>query len=81
MCDPPHTHYILIFTHITGYAKTLRFNKHTGELTGFGYMPECFNTEEMFAKRVNCFVVSSPEARYNLHPQNIIVYVSFNYCV
>ena len=45
----------------TGYAKQLRFNKHTGILEGFAYSPEVFSAKQLFAKTVNCWMVSSPE--------------------
>ena len=45
----------------TGYKKTLKFNKHTGGLIGFGDHPESFSMHQMFSNKVNCFMVSSPQ--------------------
>ena len=50
----------------TGYAKTMHFNKHTGVLEGFSYDPESFSMHQMFATKVNCFMVSSPEQRIKI---------------
>ena len=50
----------------TGYAKTMKFNKHHGTLEGFVYDPETFNMHQMFAEKVNCFMVSSPESRIKI---------------
>ena len=50
----------------TGYAKTMNFNKHTGVLEGFSYDPESFSMHQMFANKVNCFMVSSPEQRIKI---------------
>ena len=50
----------------TGYAKNLKFNKHTGCLTGFGCSPESFSTECLFSNRVNCFMVSSPNQHIDI---------------
>ena len=45
----------------TGYAKNLFFNKDSGELEGFVCDPESFSMHHMFANKVNCFYISSPE--------------------
>ena len=45
----------------TGYQKSLHYNKINGELEGFVCDPESFSMHQMFANKVNCFYVSSPE--------------------
>ena len=50
----------------TGYSKTMSFNKVTGVLEGFSYDPESFSMHQMFANKVNCFMVSSPEQRIKI---------------
>ena len=50
----------------TGYNKTMKFNKHSGDLEGFSYDPESFSMHQMFASKVNCFLVSSPEFRIKI---------------
>ena len=50
----------------TGYSKAMSFNKHTGVLEGFSYDPESFSMHQMFANKVNCFMVSSPEQRIKI---------------
>ena len=50
----------------TGYQKTVQFNKESGELQGFVHDPESFSCHQMFANKVNCFLVSSPEFRIKI---------------
>ena len=50
----------------TGYNKTVQFDKTTGELQGFTYDPESFTCHQMYANKVNCFLVSSPERRIKI---------------
>ena len=45
----------------TGYSKLLSFDKHSGSLLGFGVSPESFSMVHIFANKVNCFVVRSPQ--------------------
>ena len=45
----------------TGYGKHLFYNRNSGELEGFVCDPESFSMHQMFANKVNCFFVSSPE--------------------
>ena len=45
----------------TGYAKSLFYDKHSGELKGFVSDPESFSMHQMFSNKVNCFYVTSPE--------------------
>ena len=47
----------------TGYAKMIQFNKHTGVLEGFSFDPEAFCMHQMFANKVNCFMVTSPQRK------------------
>ena len=50
----------------TGYAKTMTFDKHSGVLEGFAYDAESFSMHQMYANKVNCFLVSSPERGNNI---------------
>ena len=50
----------------TGYRKRLKFNKRTGILEGFSFNPESFSMHQMFAEKVNCFMVTSPEERIEI---------------
>ena len=45
----------------TGYVKNLFYNKNSGELEGFVCDPESFSMHQMFANKVNCFYVCSPD--------------------
>ena len=51
----------------TGYKKTLKFNKNTGMLVGFGADPESFSMHQMFSEKVNCFMISSPEQHIKIN--------------
>ena len=43
----------------TGFKKMMKFND--GVLEGFSYDPQSFSMHQMFADKVNCFMVTSPE--------------------
>ena len=52
---------IILSWDATGYQKKIFYNKDSGVLEGFVCDPESFSMHQMFANKVNCFYVSSPE--------------------
>ena len=50
----------------TGHAKYCYFSKQSGAVEGLVCDPQSFNTELMFAQKVNCWMVTSPDPDINI---------------
>ena len=50
----------------TGYAKTVKFDKHSGKLKGFDDGQSDFSKDKSFANKVNCFTVTSPQEHIDI---------------
>ena len=61
----PEDYEVILSWDATGYHKKLQYDKNTGALLGVDSDPERFSAHNMFDNQVNCFMVTSPQKKFN----------------